>query len=82
MTTQAPQRAYRLTLKLDADTRDDLTRALCNLAARIEREQVTRGVWGGPTDGAIYELLIDPAITHQTYFVQVRQYLSEKEAQA
>lgn len=50
----APNRAFRLSLALEADTREDMAWALRNLAHRIECDQVTTGVWGGPSDGAIY----------------------------
>ena len=36
---------------------------------------------GGPDSGYIYELLINPAQTHETYFNQVREYLARKKAE-
>lgn len=77
-----PIRAYRLTLELGADTAHDMATALISLADRIEREQVTTGMWGGPTDGGIYELLIDPNQTHEQYFKDVRAYLKDKQQEA
>ena len=76
----APHRAYRLTLALGADTARDTATALRNLADRIERDQVTKGVWGSPSDGAIYELLTDPGMTHDAYHAALRQYLDCKRA--
>ena len=76
--TTAPRRAFRLTLELDADTADDMASALCNLAALVERGEVTVGTWGSPSDGALYELLTDPAMTHEAYFEKVREYLRGK----
>jgi hypothetical protein len=73
-----PHRAFRLTMALEADTRDDLAWALRNLADRVDREQVTVGVWGSPSDGAIYELLADPAMTHDSYHASLREYLAER----
>lgn len=78
----APVRAYRLTMALEADTRMDMAWALRNLAHRIEAEQVTVGCWGSPTDGAIYELLSDPAMTHDIYHAALRAYLDTKRAAA
>lgn len=75
MRTEAPVRAWRLTLKLDADSRDDLVRGLFSLMQAIERDEVTTGTWGSPTNGCIYELVIDPQQTHASYFRQVRDYL-------
>ena len=73
-----PVRAYRLTMALEADTRTDMAWALRNLAHRIEAEEVTVGVWGGPSDGAIYELLADPSVTHDSYHAALRTYLDDK----
>lgn len=73
-----PKRAYRLTLALEADTRTDMAWAMRNMADRIEREQVTVGVWGSPSDGAIYELLCDPDMTHDAYHAALRAYLDGK----
>ena len=73
-----PVRACRLTMALEADTRTDMARALRNLARRIEAEEVTVGVWGSPSDGAIYELLTDPSVTHDSYHAALRTYLDDK----
>lgn len=75
-----PMRAFRLTLKLEADDRTELAWALRNMADQIEREQLTVGVSGGPHSGAIYELLADPTQTHERYFREVQEYLREKRA--
>ena len=74
----APSRAFRLTLKLEADSRTELAWALRNMADQVDREQLTTGVSGGAYSGAIYELLEDPTQTHQNYFRQVQEYLSDK----
>lgn len=73
-----PVRAYRLTIALEADTRTDMAWALRNLAHRIEAEEVTVGVWGSPSDGAIYELLADPSVTHDSYHAALRAHLDSK----
>lgn len=74
----APKRALRLTLVLDADTDQDMANALRNLAHKVERDEVSVGIWGGPSDGAIYELLRDSAMTHDAYHAAVRAYLQSK----
>jgi len=76
----APMRAVRLTLKLDADDMRELAYALRTIADHAERGELTIGVSGGPCSGYIYELLHDPAQTHETYFNQVREYLARKKA--
>jgi len=81
-TVRPPMRALRLTLKLEADNRAELAWALHNMAEQIEREQLTVGVSGGPYSGAIYELLHDPAQTHEQYFRDVQAYLADKKAAA
>lgn len=79
---RSPMRALRLTLKLEADNRPELAWALRNMADQIEREELTVGVSGGPYSGAIYELLHDPAQTHEQYFRDVQAYLADKKAAA
>ena len=81
-TVRPPMRALRLILKLEADNRAELAWALHNMAEQIEREQLTVGVSGGPYSGAIYELLHDPAQTHEQYFRDVQAYLADKKAAA
>ena len=77
-----PMRALRLTLKLEADNRAEMAWALHNMADQIKREELTVGVSGGPYSGAIYELLHDPAQTHEQYFRDVQAYLADKKAAA
>ena len=72
---KSPVRAFRLTLKLDADSREELVSALINLASHTDRGEITTGVRGGPSSGSIYELLSDPDKTHEMYFQEVRDYL-------
>lgn len=74
----APKRAYSLSLALQADTATDLAMALRGLADRIERGEVTNGVWGSPSDGAIYELLTAPDVTHDSYHAALRDYLNKR----
>lgn len=71
-----PMRAFRLTLKLEADDRREMVCALRAMADQVEREELTVGVSGSPHSGAIYELLTDPTQTHERYFQQVQEYLA------
>lgn len=75
-----PVRALRLTFALEADTAKDMAHALIALADRIQRGEVTTGCWGSPSDGAIYELLADPTMTHDTYHQALREYLDSWKA--
>jgi hypothetical protein len=70
-----PMRAVRLTLKLDADDMRELSYALHTIADHAERGELTIGVSGGRFSGYIYELLLDPTITHDSYHAALREYL-------
>ncbi len=74
----APHRAVRLTLAIEADTLDELAMALENIAAQAERNELTTGTSGGCGSGYNYELLQDPEQTHDSYFAQLRAYLASK----
>jgi len=78
---KAPRRACQLTLQLDADSLPELATALINIAAQVERGEMTTGVSGGPTSGHIYELLHNAEQTHEKYFAEVRTYLEEKKSE-
>lgn len=72
----APVRAFRLNLRLDADTREDLANAMRQMADQIDCDQLSDGVSGSPSSGAIYELLHNPSQTHENYFREMRQYMA------
>lgn len=72
-----PKRAFRLTMMLDADTRADMADALRRMADDVELESMTVGFYGSPSDGAIYELLHDPGMTHDAYHAALREYLDK-----
>lgn len=74
----APHRAVRLTLAIEADTLDELAMTLENIAAQAERNELTTGTSGGCGSGYNYELLQDPEQTHDSYFAQLRAYLASK----
>jgi len=78
----APRRAFTLTLVLGADSLDEMAHALRQMASQVEREGLTIGVSGGPSSGAIYELLHNPEQTHERYFREVQEYLREKKPEA
>ena len=74
--SEKPKRAFRLTMMLDADTREDMVEALRRMADDVALDAITVGLYGSPTDSAIYELLHDPAMTHDAYHAALREYLS------
>ena len=63
---------------MDADSRHDLVSALMNLAIQIDREEITNGCSGGVNSGYLYELLINPEQTHESYFQQLSDCLAQK----
>lgn len=78
--TEAPRRAVRLTLKLEADDRGSLAHALFELSNRADRGELTNGVSGGSDSGYIYEYSESDTPTHNEYFEQLRKYLEALKA--
>lgn len=76
----APRRACRFVLDLEADTRDDIAAALYNMASQIERGEMTQGVSGGYSSGYIYELSESDHPTHTEWAESLRAYLDDKKA--
>ncbi len=74
----APVRAVRLTLMLEADSLRECCAALEQIAWAAERGELTTGSSGGYGSGYTYELLQNPAQTHERYFAELRKHLAEK----
>lgn len=74
--SEGPHRACRLTVLLEADTKEDMLRAVDSLGQSIARDELTKGTWGSPSHGAIYEYLQGDSPTHDEYFAQTRAYLA------
>jgi len=70
-----PHRACRLVLDLEADDRKALADSLYNMADRIERGEMTKGVSGGYSSGYIYELTESDRPTHAEYMRELNAYL-------
>ena len=82
MTSEAPERAFVLRMKICADTRRQLAGLLYAFADRIDRDDVTKGTMGGSVSGAVYELLVDETQTHDEYFIQLDKYLAKHAQEA
>ena len=72
---KGPHRAHRLTVLLEADSKEDLMRGLDSFGQALARDELTKGTWGSPSHGAIYEYLHGDSPTHDEYFEQTRAYL-------
>ena len=77
-----PMRALCLTMRLQADSLPRLVWELRSMADQIDRDEMTVGVSAGSFSGSIYELLHDPAQTHDKYFSDLQAYLAAKRAAA
>lgn len=73
--SDTPHRACRLTLKLEADTKEDMLRAIDSLGQALARDELTKGTWGSPSHGCIYEYQQGDTPSHDEYFEQTRAYL-------
>lgn len=71
----APHRACRLTVLLEADSKEDMLRALDSMGQALSRDELTKGTWGSPSHGCIYEYIQGDSPTHDEYFEQTREYL-------
>lgn len=77
---KAPERACRLQLDIQADTRDEMVRALEGIATAIDRGEMTTGCSGGVHSGWTYEYVERARPTHQEYHEQLKVYLAAKRA--
>lgn len=78
-------RRYQLTLKLGADTIDDLDGALntvqFDVSVLIDKQYLNRNyhsVSGGPTRDWTLDIAFDPDMTHDRHFEQIKAYLEQK----
>jgi len=76
--SDAPKRACRFVLDLEADTQQDIVSALISMAHQIERDEMTQGVSGGYSSGYIYELTLRDRPTHSEWAANLRAYLDAK----
>lgn len=82
MSDAPPRRAVTLKLDLQADTRDELTRALEQIVFLIDRGELTNGCSGGPFSGYSYEYSEAAYPTHEEYHAQLKEWIeAERRAQ-
>jgi len=79
MSDEAPHRAFRLKLDVEADDLDSLIGYLRGFETELYCDKVTTGVSGGYSSGATYSLTVDPSITHDIYFERVDAWLASRE---
>jgi hypothetical protein len=89
--TTAPHRRYVLAVNIGADSVDDLEGALEQLLfdirdrTRDEPATATRlldSQCGGPRYGWVASLDLDPEVTHDSYFADLRRHLAEAKTPA
>lgn len=74
------ERMHVLIAKIGADSERDLANELRMMADRIDRKELTTGVSGGPSGGAIYSYKVYPEQTHDVYFAQINERLEAERA--
>lgn len=72
----APKRAIEITIRISADTWNDVTHCLEEYVRQIGRYgELPQGVSGGYGSGDIREVCLDPEMTHDRYAEELRDYL-------
>lgn len=78
--TDAPRRACRLILDLEADDRASIIGALENITTRIDRGEMSSGSSGGYSSGHIYTYTESDTPTHDEFVDALRRYLLDVES--
>lgn len=78
--TEQLRRGHSLACIVEGDDKQELIHRLHQLAAAIDRDELTTGVSGGSHSSAIYQYIHDPAMTHDAYFAEVERRIKAKEA--
>lgn len=78
--SDGPHRAHELICKIGADSKDGLIAEIENFARRIAMNDITNGVMGGYSSGAIYSYRHDPDMTHDRYFQELNAKLEADRA--
>lgn len=72
------ERAHVLQIELGADTLDDLCQAMEDTVRRLKLGEMTKGCWGSPSNGAVYEYRNNPDMTHEKYFEEIEKRYPRK----
>ena len=80
MSAPVPKRAVTLDISIQADTREEMVRALWGVADRIQRQEMTRGCSGGWGSGFTYNYEENDRPTHDEYEKQLKDWLAEARA--
>jgi len=75
--TKKPKRRVEMSLKVNADSIDELVSYLRNFAFEVSTGTRT-GVSGGHSTGAVYQIVEDESITHESWAVELEKYLAEQ----
>lgn len=78
---KTPQRACRLQLDIQADTRDEMVRALEGIATAIDRREMSTGCSGGVHSGWTYEYVEADGPSHEEYQQQLKAYVAATRAE-
>lgn len=78
-----PQRAHVFQCKIEGDTLEAVIGELRFFQQRLARGEISAGVMGGCTAGAIYAYRVNPDVTHESYFRDLDAWLeAEKTREA
>lgn len=76
--TVRPHRAYQLDVKIEADSREDVDRAVLALLQALERDwkgmNTQRSISGGVNWGWVVTLKHDQNMTHEQYFDDIERF--------
>lgn len=78
---KTPVRACRLQLDIQADTRDEMVRALEGIATAIDRREMSTGCSGGVHSGWTYEYAENDGPSHEEYQLQLKAYVAATRAE-
>jgi hypothetical protein len=77
MAGQTLRRRFRFIANVEGDTLADLAKAIRHLADRVERNDIGGcSICGGPSNSHIASLIVDEAVTHDSYFAAITAELA------
>lgn len=74
---KAPERAYVLDLKVEADDLESLIGYLRSFELDLHMGKISTGVRGGYSAGSVYSLRVNEGVTHETWVIALEAYLDE-----